>query len=84
MNDLIFGNLVPSAQTLTLPSLNTGVGLATNVCPLYVAEMSANKYRGRLAGLFELGFTGGILLSYITCYFLNGARDSIAGGKYKY
>ena len=41
-----------------------GVGAATSVAPIYNAEVSPPKHRGRLVGLFQFNITVGILLAY--------------------
>lgn len=44
-----------------------GIGAATMVCPLYISEISPEKYRGRMVTLFQLTITIGIVL----CVFAN-------------
>lgn len=44
-----------------------GIGAATMVCPLYISEISPEKYRGRMVTLFQLTITIGIIL----CVFSN-------------
>ncbi|WP_298487892.1 sugar porter family MFS transporter [uncultured Maribacter sp.] len=44
-----------------------GIGAATMVCPLYISEVSPEKYRGRMVTLFQLTITIGIVL----CVFAN-------------
>jgi len=46
------------------------VGLATVVCPIYIAEMSPAIFRGRLVAYYQLAITLGILLAYISNYLL--------------
>ncbi|KAH8667104.1 general substrate transporter [Xylariales sp. PMI_506] len=41
-----------------------GVGSAAMVVPLYIAEVSPAKYRGRMIGLDNMSITGGQLISY--------------------
>ncbi|PTD06058.1 Myo-inositol transporter 1 [Fusarium culmorum] len=41
-----------------------GVGSAAMIVPLYIAECSPSKYRGRMIGLDNMSITGGQLLSY--------------------
>lgn len=41
-----------------------GVGSAAMIVPLYIAEISPAKYRGRMIGLDNMCITGGQLLSY--------------------
>jgi SP family arabinose:H+ symporter-like MFS transporter len=46
------------------------VGIAALVCPMYIAEMSPAPYRGRLVTLYQLAIVTGLLLAYISNYFL--------------
>ncbi|KXH55613.1 hypothetical protein CSAL01_10240 [Colletotrichum salicis] len=41
-----------------------GVGSAAMIIPLYIAELSPAKYRGRMIGLDNMCITGGQLVSY--------------------
>lgn len=42
-----------------------GVGVASIVSPLYISEISAARYRGRLVTLYQFAVTVGILSSYL-------------------
>jgi MFS transporter, SP family, major inositol transporter len=42
-----------------------GVGLASSVCPLYIAEMSPPRHVEWIGVLFQLAITLGILVSYL-------------------
>ncbi len=46
------------------------VGIAALVCPMYIAEIAPSKYRGTLVTFYQLSIVTGILLAYITNYFL--------------
>lgn len=48
------------------------VGASSVVGPMYIAEISPAKSRGRLAGMFQLNVVGGILIAYLTNYLLSG------------
>lgn len=48
------------------------VGASSVVGPMYIAEISPAKNRGRLAGMFQLNIVGGILIAYLTNYFISG------------
>jgi SP family arabinose:H+ symporter-like MFS transporter len=48
--------------------METGVGLASVCCPLYVSEMASNETRGRLGTLFQITLTFGIFLAYVVSY----------------
>lgn len=41
-----------------------GVGSAAMIVPMYIAEVSPAKYRGRMIGLDNMSITGGQLVSY--------------------
>ncbi|KAL3423509.1 myo-inositol transporter [Phlyctema vagabunda] len=41
-----------------------GVGSASMIVPLYIAEVAPAKYRGRMIGLDNMSITGGQLISY--------------------
>ncbi|KAJ9129747.1 Myo-inositol transporter [Pleurostoma richardsiae] len=61
-----------------------GVGSAAMVVPMYIAEISPAKYRGRMIGLDNMSITGGQLVSYgIGAAFANvdgGWRYMVGGG----
>lgn len=43
-----------------------GIGLASNVVPLYIAEIAPTRIRGRLVTFYQFAVTLGILVAYIT------------------
>jgi len=47
-----------------------GVGIASVVSPMYIAEISPAKIRGRLVALNQLAIVVGILLSYLSNWLL--------------
>lgn len=49
-----------------------GVGVASNISPLYISEMSPAKNRGSMVSYYQLALTIGILVAYISNYFLQG------------
>jgi sugar porter (SP) family MFS transporter len=49
------------------------IGIASTLSPLYIAEISPAKTRGRLVSLNQLAIVTGILLSYSVNYLLTGA-----------
>ena len=49
-----------------------GVGGASVVAPLYVAEIAPAKYRGRLVAIVQLNIVLGILLAYMSNYIIAG------------
>ena len=48
-----------------------GVGVATIASPLYIAEISPARMRGRLAGLFQLNIVFGILVALLSNSLIN-------------
>lgn len=44
----------------------TGIGIASILSPLYIAELSPSKLRGRLVALYQLAITIGILSAYLS------------------
>lgn len=47
-----------------------GVGIATVASPLYISEISPPRLRGRLAGLFQFNIVFGILIAFVSNYFI--------------
>jgi SP family arabinose:H+ symporter-like MFS transporter len=47
-----------------------GVGVASNISPLYISEIAPAQKRGRLVTFYQLAITIGILAAYISNYFL--------------
>lgn len=43
-----------------------GIGIASNVVPLYLSEIAPTKDRGKLVTLYQLALTFGIVLAYIS------------------
>lgn len=43
-----------------------GIGLASNVVPLYISEIAPARIRGRLVTYYQLALTLGILVAYLT------------------
>ena len=43
-----------------------GIGLASNVVPLYISEIAPAKSRGRLITYYQFALTFGILIAYLT------------------
>ncbi len=51
------------------------VGAAALVCPMYVAEISPASIRGKMVSFYQLSIVIGILLAYLSNYFLLGVGD---------
>ena len=48
-----------------------GVGAATVASPLYISEIAPAKLRGRLAGMFQFNIVFGILVAFVSNYFIS-------------
>ncbi len=51
-----------------------GIGGSSVLAPMYIAEISPAKWRGRLVGLFQFNVVFGILLAYFSNYLIALAR----------
>jgi len=47
-----------------------GIGVASMICPLYIAEFSPAHFRGRMVALYQLAITLGIVAAYFTNAYL--------------
>ena len=68
-----FGSaLAPNYATLIIARFLGGIGVgASSVCaPIYTAEVSPAKVRGRLVGLVQFNIVAGILLAYLSNYVI--------------
>lgn len=52
-----------------------GIGASSVVAPIYISEIAPAKHRGKLVISFQLNVVFGILLAYISNYFLQGGAD---------
>lgn len=68
----------PSVLVLIIMRIIIGVaiGITSYVVPMYISEISPARVRGALVTLNQLMITIGILLSYITDYFLSNDADN--------
>lgn len=53
-----------------------GVGISTIAAPLFISEISPARYRGRLAGMFQLNIVLGILVAFASNAMLGSFGDS--------
>jgi sugar porter (SP) family MFS transporter len=49
-----------------------GIGMSTVAAPLYIAEISPPRHRGRLAGMFQFNIVFGIMIAYLSNALLSG------------
>jgi MFS transporter, SP family, arabinose:H+ symporter len=54
-----------------------GIGVASVVSPLYIAEVSVPSFRGRLVSLYQLAITVGFLGAYLANYGLLQYSDAL-------
>ncbi len=68
----IICGMTPSVRILIFGRFLMGiaVGFSSSSAPLYIAEITEEKNRGRLVTLYLIAVNGGLLVSYITNYFL--------------
>jgi SP family arabinose:H+ symporter-like MFS transporter len=52
-----------------------GIGASSMICPVYIAEISPEKWRGRLGTLFQLGIVMGIFLTLFINKVIQGLGD---------
>ena len=61
-----------------------GIGIASNVVPLYIAEIAPASIRGRLVTFYQLALTFGILVAYLTnAALLSYAAQATGYGLFK-
>ena len=53
-----------------------GIGVVSIVSPLYISEISAAQYRGRMVSLYQLAVTVGFLGAYLVNYQLLAYSES--------
>lgn len=53
-----------------------GVGASTIAAPAYISEIAPAKDRGRLVGLYQFNIVFGILIAFVSNYFLSGLGEN--------
>ncbi|GAC1448684.1 MAG: sugar porter family MFS transporter [Chitinophagaceae bacterium] len=53
-----------------------GIGVSSVVAPTYITEISTPDTRGRLTALYQFNIVFGILIAYLSNYFLQGVGGS--------
>jgi SP family arabinose:H+ symporter-like MFS transporter len=56
-----------------------GVGVASNISPLYISEVAPSKQRGKMVTFYQLAITIGILVAYISNYLLQKNASASLG-----
>ncbi len=75
-----FGCVVASSFSLLIVARiagGIGVGIASNVAPLYISEIAPAKIRGALVTCYQLAITLGILVAYISNSWLLSVSETI-------
>jgi MFS transporter, SP family, arabinose:H+ symporter len=54
-----------------------GIGAASMACPVYIAEIAPEKWRGRLGTLFQLGIVVGIFITLFINKLVQGMGDEV-------
>jgi len=52
-----------------------GIGASSMICPVYIAEIAPERWRGRLGSLFQLGIVTGIFLTLFVNHVIQGMGD---------
>jgi sugar porter (SP) family MFS transporter len=52
-----------------------GVGASSVVAPMYISEIAPANKRGQLTALFQFNIVVGILIAYLSNYFIGGASN---------
>jgi len=52
-----------------------GIGISSMVCPVYIAELAPERWRGRLGSLFQLGIVTGIFITLFINREIQGLGD---------
>ena len=52
-----------------------GIGISTVAAPLYISEIAPPAARGRLAGMFQFNIVFGIVVAFVSNYFLKGVGE---------
>ena len=52
-----------------------GIGVSSVVAPIYISEISTPENRGKLTGMYQFNIVFGLLIAYISNYFLKGCTN---------
>lgn len=75
--------VMPSLTGITIARLigGIGVGIASNIVPLYISEIAPAAIRGRLVTYYQFALTFGILVAFLSnAALLKGADPAISSG----
>lgn len=70
--------LAPEEFTLIIARFmgGLGIGVSTVAAPLYIAEISPAKKRGRLAGMYQFNIVFGILIAFLSNFLLRDLGEN--------
>ncbi|ANQ50879.1 D-xylose transporter XylE [Flammeovirga sp. MY04] len=74
-----FGSAIPDAFTTFIIYRiigGIGVGIASMLSPMYIAEIAPSEYRGRLVSCNQFAIIFGMLVVYFVNYFIAGQGDT--------
>ncbi len=74
------GCMIASGETFLVIARiigGVGIGVASVISPLYIAEISVPRYRGQLVSLYQLAITIGFLGAYLANYGLQNYSNSL-------
>ena len=54
-----------------------GIGASSMICPVYIAEIAPEKWRGRLGTLFQLGIVVGIFITLFINKLIQGMGNEV-------
>ncbi|MBE2212847.1 MAG: sugar porter family MFS transporter [Opitutaceae bacterium] len=54
-----------------------GIGASSMICPVYIAEIAPEQWRGRLGTLFQLGIVTGIFVTLFVNRLIQGFGDDV-------
>ena len=73
----VFATIAPNFPILTLARfvIGIGVGLSSSTVPTYLSELAPAKTRGALGALNQIFIVLGILIAFLTSYFLGESEN---------
>ncbi|HEV8514333.1 MAG TPA: sugar porter family MFS transporter [Cyclobacteriaceae bacterium] len=85
LQGIAFLFIVSAIGSAIAPDVNTfmffrflgglSIGASSVVAPIYISEIAPPKYRGRMVISFQLNIVLGILIAYVSNYFISGIPD---------
>src|SRR6266576_3325601 len=72
---LVFICLVAALGAMVF-GYDTAVGAASVVAPMYIAEVSPARLRGRMVAITQINIVLGMLVAYVANYYLVGVGEN--------